>query len=103
MIIPTIGPIDAAEAKPVYFLLAGEVGAATISTATITATLMEGTDANPQGILSGSVTIDNAQKIVSQKVAAPGRIGCRYKLRCVATDSAGYSHTVAAELAVVAL
>ena len=98
-----IGPIDQAEAKPVYFLFAGEVGGVNISSASITATLLEGTDANPGGILLGTVTIDNAQKIVSQKVAAPGRSGCRYKLRCTATDSAGNVHVVAAQLAVVTL
>lgn len=100
----TIGPIDAAESKAVYFLFAGEVDAAVnISTAVVTATVLEGNDASPSAILSGPVTIDNTRKIVSQRVAAPGRTGNRYKLRCQATDALGFVHVVAAEIAVVTL
>lgn len=99
-----IGPIDAAEVKPAYFLFAGELPTgATIATATVAVSLVTGTDANPAGILSGAATIDNATKIVSQKIAATGRSGNTYKLRCTATDSAGNVHVVAAQLPVVTL
>jgi hypothetical protein len=101
---PIIGPIDAAELKPAYFLFAGELPTgATISTALVDVAVVTGTDANPAGILSGAVSIDNGTKIVSQKIAANGRAGNTYKLRCTATDSAGNVHVVAAQLAVVTL
>lgn len=104
MTTPTIGPIDAAESKPAYFLFANEVPSnATIADASVSAALLEGTDANPAGIITGDVTIDNTSKVVSQKLTPAGRTGNRYKLRCVATDSLGNIHVVAAEIAVVSL
>lgn len=104
MITPTIGPLDAAETKPAYFLFADELPTgASISTAVVTAQLVTGTDADPGAILQGAVTIDNTAKLVSQKLSAPGRAGNSYKLRCSATDSAGNVHVVAAQLQVVSL
>ncbi len=98
-----IGPIDAAENKNVVFAFADEVGGANINTASVTAELVTGTDANPAGILQGAVTIDNASKTVAQAVAAPGRSGNTYKLRCQATDANGRVHVIAASLPVVTL
>ena len=98
-----IGPIDAQEIKPVYFVFSDEVSGINISTASVTVSVVTGTDATPAGILTGVISIDNATKIVSQKVAPVGRTGNTYKLRCSATDANGNVHVVAAQLAVVSL
>jgi hypothetical protein len=98
-----IGPIDQQEIKPIYFVFSDEVSGVNISSATVTASVVSGTDASPAGILTGIISIDNATKIVSQKVAPVGRTGNTYKLRCAATDANGNVHVVAAQLAVVSL
>jgi hypothetical protein len=98
-----IGPIDPAEIKPVYFLFVDEVSGVNIASAVVTVELVTGTDANPAGMLTGGVTIDNAQKIVQQRVSAAGRAGNTYKLRCEATDANGNVHAIAATLPVQGL
>lgn len=98
-----IGPIDHQEVKPVYFVFVDEVAGANISGATVTVELVSGSDGSPSGILSGGVSIDNATKIVSQKIAPTGRSGNTYKLRCSAIDASSNVHIVAAQVAVVSL
>jgi hypothetical protein len=104
MTTTNIGPIDAGETKPAFFLFSGELPTgATMTGASVSVALVTGTDENPAGILSGAVTIDNAAKHVSQKISAPGRTGNTYRLRCTANDNQGNVHVVAALLQVVSL
>lgn len=100
----TIGPLDKSEIKPAVFSFTNELETGeTMNTATVTVTLVSGTDATPSGLLTGTVTIDNTNKLVSQKVTGVGRDGNTYNLRCVATTNLGNAHTVAADMQVVSL
>ena len=100
----SIGPLDKDELKYAIFNFSNELATGgTITTAVVTVELVVGIDASPSGLLSGGVTIDSANKLVSQRVAGAGRAGNTYRLRCQATDNSANVHTVAALLAVVSL
>lgn len=102
--VTTIGPIDAQETKQAYFVFSDEVASgATISSASVVVSLVTGSDADPDAMKVGAAVIDNATKVVAQSLRPAGRTGNRYKARCVATDSNGLVHVVAAEFAVVTL
>lgn len=90
-----IGPKDPQEVKTVIFDFTNQLGANTISTATVAVEILKGTDAAAAAMVSGTLAISGP--LVRQKVAN-GVLGASYKFTCVATDSAGEKHLVAAEL-----
>lgn len=58
----------------------------TIESATMSATVVSGTDPNPSSILTGSVQVDGAQIF---QMREGGVTGVTYKIRCEATLSDG--------------
>lgn len=70
----------------------------TISSATVTASVYTGVDANPSAIISGSATISGA--VVSQKITG-GVLGVIYELLCAAVTSAGQTIQLAGYLAII--
>ena len=76
-----------------HLLVSGE----TISTAAITASVLSGTDANPQDIVSGSASIAGAK--VTQTIVA-GVDGVTYALICKITTSASQTLEIPARLKV---
>ena len=98
----TIGPLDTAEIKTVYFPFSREVAAGTtLLSATVELDVISGTDADPSGMLVGPAVIDNTQKLVAQNVTGAGRNRNTYNIRCIAPDSRGNTNVVAAILPVV--
>ena len=93
----SLEPKDAAEKYAVEFQF-GNVLAA-ITSASCTAELLAGTDANPDDLLDGAPQISGTS--VYQRVKA-GVSGCTYKLRCTATDSGagGETYVLTASLGV---
>lgn len=96
MITP-LGPKDPSEIKPVTFDFTNQIGAATIASTTVAVTVIRGTDGNPGNLLSGGAAI--AGPLVNQRIKA-GISGCNYLITCLATDSAGLVHKIAASLRV---
>lgn len=70
----------------------------TISSATVTASVYSGVDANPSAMISGSATISGA--VVSQKIVG-GVVGVIYELLCAAVTSAGQTLELAGYFAVI--
>jgi flagellar biosynthesis protein FliR len=70
----------------------------TISSATVTATVYSGIDANPSAMISGSTTITGT--VVSQKIVG-GVVGVVYELLCAAVTSAGQTLQLAGYFAVI--
>ena len=56
----------------------------TISTAVFSATVIKGTDASPDNIISGSATISGA---VCSQLVIDGVNGVKYLIKCIATTS----------------
>lgn len=73
------------------------VGGETISTATITVTVVSGSDASPSAIKSGSTTHTNG--VVKQLITG-GVNGVFYLLSCAVTTSASHTYTLAPTLLV---
>jgi len=71
----------------------------TISSAVVTATVIDGTDADPSAMISGSATISGS--LVSQLVIG-GVAGVTYCLKCAATFSDGQVPELHDDLAVEA-
>lgn len=91
---------DPAELKLVRFVFAGDIErGTTIVSTTVTIALQAGSDAGFATVLSGAALIDNEALQVLQKVTL-GLADCDYELRCVATDSSGLKHLIAATLPV---
>ena len=59
----------------------------TISTAVFSATVIKGTDANPENIISGSASISGA---ICTQLVVDGIDGVMYLVKCIATTSSGY-------------
>jgi len=96
----TIGPLEVGEIKEVRFDFSTEAASATtLSAPTVTCVVLDGVDASPSAILSGSPTVSG--KDVVQRIQ-PGVVGCTYKLHAFATDSSGLRHHIAAKMSVVA-
>jgi hypothetical protein len=70
----------------------------TISTATVTASVYTGVDANPSAVISGSASISGT--VVSQKLTG-GVIGVIYEILCAAVTSLGQTIQLAGYLAVI--
>ena len=76
-----IDPKDPAEKYPVEFDFSAVLSS--VTGATVTVSVVGGTDETPEAILDGSPQATGAK--VYQRVQA-GVAGCIYKLRCEATD-----------------
>ncbi len=90
-----IGPIQTGEEKPAAFDFTDEEVSGSIVSAVVSVSLKSGTDPSPSTVISGSASISGMrviQKVVHQVD------GAVYLLRCVATDSAGFKHTISAYL-----
>ena len=70
----------------------------TINSATVTASVYTGVDANPSSIISGAATISGA--IVSQKLTG-GVVGVIYELLCAAVTNLGQTIQLAGYLAII--
>ncbi len=93
-------PKDPAEIKTVRFMYAGELErGVTIASMTMSIALAAGVDAGYAAVLDGAALIDNTTFDVLQRVKL-GLADCDYELRCVATDSSGQKHLIAATLPV---
>jgi hypothetical protein len=88
-------PIEQDVAQFTFALGAGE----TLSNATVQVTVLAGTDATPANVLNGAVTLSSVQGIVYQPFKG-GLDGVIYKMKCIATTSAGRVLAVAGELPV---
>ena len=94
---------DPQEIKLVRFVYATEIErGVTITSVVMSITLAAGVDAGFAAVLNGAALIDNTTFDVLQRVAL-GLADCDYELRCVATDSSGLKHLIAATLPVRAL
>lgn len=94
-----IGPIEVGEIKTVWFDFSSEKPAtATLASAAITVTVLQGTDASPTNVKLGPAAVNG--NYVTQQVR-PGVVGCRYKLVALATDSDGNIHRVVTQLRVI--
>lgn len=100
---PIVGPIDSQENRPVYFPFSKAIGTRTISTVEFEVLLVSGEDSNPIGMISGSPTIDNTNKIVAQNFAPANRASNTYNVRCLATMNDGTVFVSAALMSVVTL
>lgn len=100
----TIGPLDTAEVKTVYFSFAREVASGTnLTSATVEIDVISGIDTDPNGMKVGDATIDNTLKLVAQQLTGANRNHNTYNVRCIAPDSLGNTNVVAAILPVVFL
>lgn len=92
-----IGPLDVAEEKPITFPFAGEVPAGeTISSVQAEVSMVHGSRENPAEILVGQpVAFQNLDVLLRVRGVVAG---VRYHIRVIATDSAGFKHTVSADL-----
>lgn len=88
---------DPSETIPITFDFTRLLGARTISTKTVTASVWRGTDGNPSATISGSASESGG--IVTQKVTG-GIDGVDYRYRCSATLSDGDVLVLGAVLAV---
>jgi len=96
----TIGPLEVGEIKDVRFDFSTEAASSTtLSAPTVTCAVLDGTDASPSAVLSGSPTVSG--KEVVQRIQ-PGVVGCTYKLNAFVSDSSGLRHHIAAKVSVVA-
>lgn len=97
----TIGPKDIAESKIVEFPFGSEMGSGeAIASATVTITVVTGTDAAPGTMLIGLPV--TAGTSVLQRVAG-GVVGVTYHIKATVTSTTGSVHAVAANLPVVSL
>ena len=92
-----LGPKDPQEIKLIKFPFLRELGGATAVSATVTASVHKGTDANPGAVILGNPTIIGTDVYVRMQGGVSGVV---YKLRVVVTDDAGNVH-VATELVLV--
>ena len=76
-------------------LAAGE----TLTLATVTASVYQGTDPNPTAIISGAASILNTSQV--QQLFTGGILGTLYKLACQVTTSLGQILVQTAILAIV--
>ena len=91
---------DPTEIKLVRFVFAGDIErGTTIVSVTVAVSLVAGVDAGFAAVLSGAALIDNDALQVLQQVTL-GLADCDYGIRCLATDSAGLKHLIAATLPV---
>lgn len=89
----------ATELGPVTFDFSNSlVGAETISTQSVAASVYSGVDSNPSNIISGVATASG--KTVSQKITI-AVTGVIYQLFCTITTSAGNTYTQNCYLAIV--
>jgi hypothetical protein len=88
---------DPVEEYAVAFSVTGLATGETLSTATVTATTLRGTDASPGLVLNGSATINGAT--VLQNIRN-GVDGVDYKLKLTVTTSTGRKLTPAVRLPV---
>jgi hypothetical protein len=97
----TMLPIkDADEIKTIIFQFVNEMGSTeTISDAEVTVVLVAGTDAVPNDVLDGAVTLNQTTKEVWQNVKG-GVENANYQLRCLVTSSLGLKHLVVGTLPV---
>lgn len=84
----SLEPKDTGEKYAIEFQYTGVLSA--ITSASVTAQLLAGTDATPDDLLDGDPQISGAS--VFQRVKA-GVSGCTYKLRCTATDAGAADET----------
>lgn len=83
-------PKDPAETKMLRFVFGADLAdGETIASVTVSAATEAGVDASPANVLMGSPTVSGGD--VLQRVHG-GLAGCDYRLRCLATTSAGLVH-----------
>lgn len=90
-----IGPIQTGEEKPAAFDFTDEGISGSLVSAVVSIALVSGTDPSPGTVLSGSPSIDGMRVVHKVVYQQPDAV---YLLRCTATDSAGFKHTVPAYL-----
>ena len=90
-----IGPIQTGEEKPVAFDFTDEEVSGSIVSAVVSVSLKSGTDPSPSAVISGSASISGMRVIQKVVYQVDGAV---YLLQCVATDSAGFKHTISAYL-----
>jgi len=96
----TVGPLELGEIKDVRFDFSSEAASSTtLSSPSVTCVVLEGVDATPSAVLSGSPSVSG--KEVVQRIQ-PGVAGCTYKLNAFVSDSSGLRHHIAAKVSVVA-
>lgn len=95
-----IGPIQTGEEKPALFDFTDEGISGGIVSAVVTVSLEAGTDASPGTVLSGSPIVSGLTVIHKVIYQQPEAV---YLLRCVATDNAGFKHTISTYLSAKAV
>ena len=99
MTLFTVPSKDTTETIPVVFPFAGKLQfGETLSAATMSVTLMSGTDANPSAMLSGSPTVSSPN--VTQSITG-GIAGNVYVVICACTTSASHTYSMECRVAVI--
>lgn len=94
----TLPPKSTAEIVPIQFDFTAELGAETVITQLVTASLLSGYDSTPANVLSGSAT--NVSGVITQTITG-GIAGNVYKLTAKITTSGNRTLVLVAYLPVV--
>lgn len=98
MSIGSFGPKHPTESRLFGFDFEAELGdGEDLSTATFTMTVVEGTDASPSAMLSGSGVVSGTEAL--QRVIG-GTAGVLYELKCTVTTTSGNTLVTCAALRV---
>jgi len=95
-----LGPKDPQEIKLIKFPFLRELGGATAVSATATASVHKGSDANSSAVILGNPTVSGTDVYVRMQAGVPDVI---YKLRVVLTDNAGNVHVATEQVLVQTL